>query len=62
MNKKMNNLLHRIAHWLGWNHGICHSFYKGEKLMMSFKCSGCGKLSGVHCVDKIVDRELNNQT
>lgn len=44
----MGKILHWLAHKLGWNYGIADSFWKGEKLMMSFKCTGCGKRSGIH--------------
>lgn len=55
----MERLLHKIAHLLNWNYGRCHSFYAEDgKLMMSFKCSGCGELSGIHCCDDVIDREL----
>lgn len=51
-------ILHKIAHWLKLNKGNPYSFYKGNKLMMSFKCGYCGQLSGIHCVDSIIDDEL----
>lgn len=54
----MKKIIHKIAHLFNWNYGIADSYYEGEKLMMSFKCAGCGKRSGIHCVDKIVDEEL----
>ena len=57
----MKQLLHKIAHFLGWNYGVPYSFYKEEKLMMSWKCFGCGKLEYIHCVDKIIDRELTKK-
>jgi len=57
----MTKMIHKIAHWLGWNYGVPYSFYEDEKLMMSWKCSGCGKLEGIHCVDKIIDRELTKK-
>lgn len=56
----MKTLLHKIAHLLHWNYGIADAFYKGGKLMMSFKCTGCGKRSGIHAIDEVVDRELSN--
>jgi hypothetical protein len=56
----MKEILHWFAHLLGWNYGICDSYYEGDKLMMSFLCKGCGKRSGIHCVDKVIDRELNH--
>lgn len=47
----MKKILHWFAHRLGWNYGVVDSFYEGETLMMSFKCSGCGKRSGIHKVN-----------
>jgi hypothetical protein len=41
-------ILHKLAHVLGLNRGIPYSFWKGKKLMMSFKCGYCGKLDGIH--------------
>ena len=58
--KLIKKLRHKIAHWLRWNYGMPDAFYDGDKLMMSFKCTGCGKRSGIHCVDKIIDREISN--
>lgn len=49
---------HKIAHLLGWNYGRPDAFYDGDKLMMSFLCSGCGKRSNIFHCDNIIDREL----
>jgi hypothetical protein len=38
---------HFIAHLLGWNTGEVVTFYVGRKLMVGFRCDGCGKLYGV---------------
>jgi hypothetical protein len=54
----MKKILHKIAHLLKWNYGRPDAFYEGDKLMMSFKCSGCGKRSDIHCCDKIIDNEI----
>jgi len=54
----MKKILHKIAHLLNWNYGCLDAYYEGDKLMMSFKCSGCGKRSGVHRCDKIIDNIL----
>lgn len=43
-------ILHKIAHLLNWNYGTADSYYEGEKLMMSFLCTGCKKRSGIHQV------------
>jgi hypothetical protein len=61
MRNKLKDILHKIAHITGWYHGIAWAFYDGDKLMMSFKCSTCKKLSGIHCVDRVIDRELKNE-
>lgn len=52
---KFKKVLHRIAHKLHWNYGVADSYYEDGKLMMSFKCTGCGERSGIHCVDKLID-------
>jgi len=54
----MSKLLHKIAHLLKWNYGIPESFYEGDKLMMSFKCTGCGERTGVHQIDSLIDSML----
>lgn len=41
-------LVHRISHWLGWNTGTIETWWEGERLMVGFKCGGCGKLQGIH--------------
>lgn len=41
-------IIHRLAHFFGVYHGKCFSFWDGDKLMMSFKCTTCGDMSGVH--------------
>jgi len=51
----MKWILHKIAHLFGWNYGKPDAFYEGEKLMMSFLCTGCGKRSGIHHIDKLID-------
>lgn len=51
-------ILHKIAHILNINYGIPDAFYRKDKLMMSFLCTGCGKRDGIHCIDKIIDKEL----
>ena len=52
----MSKLFHRIMHFLGLYNGYCDAFYDGEKLMMSFVCTTCGKRTGIHCVDKLIDK------
>ena len=41
-------LTHWIAHTFGWNTGEVATFWQGQKLMVGFRCHGCGELSGVH--------------
>lgn len=48
-------MTHKIAHWLGWNKGMPDAFYQGNKLMMSFLCSGCGKRQGVHEITDLIN-------
>jgi len=43
-------LCHKIAHLLHCNYGVADAYYDGSILMMSFKCTGCGKRSGIHPV------------
>lgn len=54
----MKKLLHKLAHLFGKQHGKAFSFYDGDKLMMSFKCSTCGDMTGVHQVDEVLDRMI----
>lgn len=54
------NIFHKIEHWLGWNHGVCDSFYKDGKLYMSFLCTGCGKRSDIHSIDDLLDDIISN--
>ena len=54
----MKAILHKIAHLVGWNYGRADAFYDGDKLMMSFLCTGCGKRSSIHPCDGIIDEQL----
>lgn len=56
----MKRILHKLAHLLRWNYGRPDAFYENGKLMMSFKCSGCGKRQNIFPCDDIVDNELKN--
>ena len=41
-------MLHRIAHWLGWNRGAVISWtLNGRQSFVGFRCHGCGKISGI---------------
>jgi len=53
MKNQIKMILHRLAHLLKWNYGIAEAFYENDILMMSFRCSGCGKRYGIHKVDYI---------
>ncbi len=39
---------HWLQHKLGWNTGSVEVFWRGDRLMVGFRCHGCGKLMGVH--------------
>jgi hypothetical protein len=41
-------MMHRIAHWFGWNTGVPYAWWDGDRLMMGFFCNGCGSLRGIH--------------
>ena len=40
-------MIHRLAHLLGWNFGKVETWWEGNKLMVGFRCAGCGKLEGI---------------
>jgi len=44
----MRRFLHRIAHCFGWYYGTVETWWQGNQLMAGFRCSTCGKISGVH--------------
>lgn len=41
-------MLHKLAHLFGWNTGHAYSWWDGDRLMMGFKCHGCGSIEGIH--------------
>lgn len=42
-------LKHRIEHWLGWNTGkVVSALDKRGTVWIGFRCSQCGKVSGIH--------------
>lgn len=52
MKNKIQQIRHKLAHFLGWNYGDADAFYdSGGELMMSFVCTGCGERSMIHKVD-----------
>ena len=44
----MGRLTHWIAHKLGTNTGEVATWWDGDRLMIGFRCDGCGKVSGAH--------------
>ena len=44
----MNKLLHWVSHNLGINTGQVTTWWQGGKLMVGFRCSGCGEISDAH--------------
>lgn len=52
---------HKLMHKIGWFYGYCDAFYKGKTMYMSFVCFQCGLRTGIHPIDKIVDRELKKK-
>lgn len=45
-------ILHKLAHWFGWNYGTIETWWEGEtKMMVAFRCN-CGKMQGVDEVPK----------
>ena len=44
----MSKFTHWIAHKLGWNTGEVEVFWQDTRLMVGFRCHGCGTLTGVH--------------
>lgn len=42
------SLLHWIEHLFGWNTGVVYSWWDGDRLMIGFRCNGCGDIQGVH--------------
>ena len=43
----MRSILHRVSHWFGWNTGTVETWYRGDVLMVGFRCDKCGRLSHV---------------
>lgn len=42
-------MMHRIAHWLGWNLGRVETWFTDcGKLMVGFRCAECGELAHAH--------------
>lgn len=49
--------LHRLSHHLGRNMGEVEVFWRGSRLMVGFRCHGCGELSHVH--ESVTTRGMN---
>lgn len=42
-------MMHRLAHWLGWNRGwVVTALDQRGTVWIGFKCSVCGRISGIH--------------
>ncbi len=39
---------HWLAHRLGWNEGDIETHWAGDRVIVWFRCAGCGKVSGIH--------------
>lgn len=48
MTDLIERLIHWLAHKLGSNTGEVTTWWRGDVLMIGFKCHGCGKVSGAH--------------
>jgi len=40
-------MVHWIAHLFHWQRGTVETWWDGNKLFVGFKCSVCGKISGI---------------
>lgn len=43
----MRRLFHWLAHKTGNNLGQVETFWSDDRLMVGFRCNGCGELQGV---------------
>ena len=53
----INNVLHWIAHQLGWNEGKVVTWLEDNQIFLAFECSGCGKIAE-SSVAKINESEI----
>lgn len=44
----MVRLLHWLAHALRWNYGRVETWHERGRLMVGFRCDGCGQLQDAH--------------
>ena len=61
MKNPLGRLIHKISHVMGTNEGSVESWWTpGRKLLIGFRCRGCGRLSGVHesVTESQIDRAL----
>lgn len=47
---------HWLAHKLGSNTGVIETFWRGNKLMVGFRCHGCQKLLDVTVTNSRVEK------
>lgn len=57
----LRSVLHKLAHLFNLQFGLPYSWYDRDVLMIGFRCSTCGDISGVHesPTDNILDKELS---
>lgn len=53
-------MIHKLAHFFGLYHGHVYSWWDEDILMIGFRCSKCGDISGVHPATRFVQRSLVN--
>lgn len=42
-------ILHRVAHWFGWNRGyVVSALDQRGTVWIGYKCVICGKIGGIH--------------
>jgi hypothetical protein len=51
-------MFHRMAHMLQQQKGVVVSAIVEGKTSIGFKCSTCGKVEGMLCVEDIINDEL----
>jgi len=54
-------LWHLIAHLTGWNYGHVVTWHEGDKLMVGFKCDGCGFVEHEHECTWLVDKWIRTE-
>jgi len=45
--RKGSLMIHRLMHFIGWNTGTVETWWENKRLYVGFKCTTCGKVSGV---------------